>query len=66
MTLDTLRGCGLSSDAAQHILIIEQDLATWPPTHGIDIIELDEDTLTAAMCVRLLPRFRPEFLRTRL
>lgn len=44
LTLDNLRRRGLYSDAAQQVLIIERDLATWPPLRWIQIIELDGDT----------------------
>jgi hypothetical protein len=42
--LSLLVAVGLSVEASRQVLVIEQDLASWPPASPIEIIELREDT----------------------
>jgi len=44
VSLSLLIAAGLSVEASRHVLIIEHDLASWPPGAPIEIIELHEDT----------------------
>jgi hypothetical protein len=44
ISLDLLIASGLSVEASRQVLVIEQDLASWPTASPIEIIELRGDT----------------------
>ena len=42
LSLELLVQHGLPTDATHHVLVIDHDLASWPPVQPIEIVELAE------------------------